>query len=279
MRFLLLLLLVAACDKPPPAAPAGFVRKGPPRAGDWLARFDEPGRSFENYVASRPVRARPGDVLAFLPVGAFDAEQRAVFDRSVEFAGLWFGLATEVLPAAELPAEGFQRERYAGRQYRTDYFLRRLLPERRPEHAVCLFGVTMADLYPDPKWNFVFGQASLRDRVAIWSYARYFARFWDEAETDATRKQALRRACQLVVHEAGHAFGLWHCIEYECVMNGSNSLEESDRQPLHLCPVCLKKLAWNRGFDVAARYRRLAKFYRAHGFEPEAAWAAARVSG
>jgi archaemetzincin len=31
----------------------------------------------------------------------------------------------------------------------------------------------MEDLYPDPAWNFVFGQASLRERVEVFSFARY----------------------------------------------------------------------------------------------------------
>ncbi len=80
-----------------------------------------------------------------------------------------------------------------------------------------------------------------------------------------------------MVHEIGHVFGLPHCIDYLCVMNGSNSLDESDRQPLHLCPGCRRKLEWNRGFDIKARYRRLRAFYDRHGLAREAVWAAARL--
>ena len=36
-----------------------------------------------------------------------------------------------------------------------------LLKKKIPEDAFCLLGITMEDLYPDPSWNFVFGQASL----------------------------------------------------------------------------------------------------------------------
>ena len=61
-------------------------------------------------------------------------------------------------------------------------------------------------------------------------------------------------------------------------MNGSNSLEESDRQPLRLCPPCLKKLQWNRGFDVVARYGKLLDFYRKHGLAPEADWVEKRLA-
>jgi archaemetzincin len=55
-------------------------------------------------------------------------------------------------------------------------------------------------------------------------------------------------------HETGHMVGLAHCIYFNCLMNGSNHLAESDRRPLHLCPVCLRKLQWSIGFDVVARY-------------------------
>lgn len=61
-------------------------------------------------------------------------------------------------------------------------------------------------------------------------------------------------------------------------MNGSNSLAETDRQPLHLCPDCLGKLAWNRGLDVRRRYERLAGFLAAHGLADEAGWNADRAS-
>ena len=88
----------------------------------------------------------------------------------------------------------------------------------------------------------------------------------------------MRRACKVVVHEAGHAFGLPHCIVYRCNMNGSNSMSESDKKPLRLCPRCLKKLQWNRGFDVLARYEALLRFFKKHGLAEEATWTAARLA-
>ena len=47
-----------------------------------------------------------------------------------------------------------------------------LLRARLPDDAFALLGITMVDLYPDPNWSFVFGQASLRDRVGVYSFAR-----------------------------------------------------------------------------------------------------------
>jgi archaemetzincin len=227
-------------------------------------------------VDCRPVRATKGQVLAFLPLGPFREDEKAVFDRTVELARIWFDLDVRVLPARELGEP--DRTHFGRPQHLTVPFLRGILPRARPDDAVCLFGVTMADLYPRASWNYVFGEATFRGQVGIYSFARYFGRFWGEKDDAASRKRALRRACRVVVHEAGHTFGLAHCIRWQCVMNGSNSLDESDRQPLRLCPGCLRKLQWNRGFDVEKRYERLVEFYAKTKLETPGAWVRARLS-
>jgi archaemetzincin len=101
---------------------------------------------------------------------------------------------------------------------------------------------------------------------------RYFSQFWGQEESVDTYYLALRRSCKVLVHEVGHLFGLAHCIYYRCAMSGSNSLEESDRRPLRLCPICLKKLQWNRGFDMTKRYERLKRFFENQDLKEEAAW-------
>jgi archaemetzincin len=66
--------------------------------------------------------------------------------------------------------------------------------------------------------------------------------------------------------------GLAHCIYFSCLMNGSNHLAESDRRPLHLCPLCLGKLQWCRGFDVVERYASFERVTRGASFMDEAEW-------
>ena len=283
-------MFLAACPEPAstPAAPVsavplyspdGFTPMPEPRDGEWLDRFEEPGQTVEQYRASDPVRATESRaVLAFLPTGPFTGPERELALAAVEFAGIWFQLPTRILPDQGLPRERWQRKaaaRLDGReitQYRTDWFLERLLPEQRPEDAVCLTSVTMGDLYPSSDWNYVFGQAKFRERVAVYSLARLHDSFHGGADTKESLVRTLRRAAALVTHELGHCFGLYHCIYYRCNMNGSNSLRESDSQPLRLCPVCLEKLHWNRGFDAIGRYRDLLDFYERHGLAEEASW-------
>lgn len=60
---------------------------------------------------------------------------------------------------------------------------------------------------------------------------------------------------QTMTHEIGHMFGISHCQWLSCVMQGSNHLDESDRRPLDFCPICLRKLQFAIGFNIAERYK------------------------
>jgi archaemetzincin len=140
-----------------------------------------------------------------------------------------------------------------------------------------VLAITMEDLYPDPRWNFVFGQASMRDRVGVFSFARYDPVFYGESRGSRYQKLLLRRSAKVLVHETAHMFSLAHCIYFKCVMNGSNHLQESDSRPLSLCPVCLCKLQSSIGFDVATRYHRLQQFYSNVGFIFEQDWVTGRL--
>ena len=60
---------------------------------------------------------------------------------------------------------------------------------------------------------------------------------------------------QTLTHEIGHIFGLRHCQWLACLMQGSNHLEEADRRPLNLCPICLRKLQCAIGFSTVERYK------------------------
>ena len=118
----------------------------------------------------------------------------------------------------------------------------------------------------------MIGQASLTERAGVYSFARCDPAFYGEARGKDYQALLLRRSMKVLTHEAGHIFGLAHCVHFACVMNGSNHLQESDRRPLHLCPVCLRKLHFSAGFDVVKRYSALAQFDRQAGLEAEAAW-------
>lgn len=257
-----------------------FRRMPRPRPGDWLSQFHEPGQTPEQYVAENPVRpSAERRTIVIRPLGEFTAEQQSLIIHLKTFGEAWFDCPFEVLPPIPLPESHRRPRMWLGKrmfQYRTDYLLNEVLLPSLPPHALCYLGITMADLFPDENWNFVFGQASLKDRVAVHSLVRYFPEFCGEPAEEGS-EMPLRRACKVLAHETGHMLGLRHCIQYQCTMNGSNSLEESDRRPLALCPPCLAKLQWNIGFDVLDRYTKLCAFYGEHGLTREAEWVEKRM--
>lgn len=265
-------------DLPAPLArafdPAGFEPLGIPGPNDWRAAHPEPEQTFAEFVASGPnipdARRR---VIHLLPLGELPTDGMDL-DRFRRYAEIYFGLEARLLPPLPLadlkvtsrPGRGFGR-----RQLLAPDILH-VLDDRVPADSYCLTALTMADLYPDPTWNFVFGMAAYKDRVGVHSFARL-----GDLRTPAGRAAALRRGLKVMAHEIGHMFGLAHCLHFACAMNGSNHLDESDSRPMHLCPVCLRKLHHVVRFDPAERYRRLAAFYRDIGYSAEADWTERRA--
>ena len=235
-----------------------FKRMGEPRPGDWLAIRDEPGQLLGEYVAAlRNKKSAKRHTIYIQPLGEPDERLKAVLGKMREFAAVFFDCKTVLLPAAPAPQYAYAPER---RQHNASRILHRLA-RRVPDDGLALVGVTSLDLYV-PQLNFVFGLASYNRRVGVYSVARY------GVEPD----KLLRRSLKVMSHETGHILGLAHCIFYECGMAGSNSMPESDRRPIHFCPVCVKKLQHNLGFDAQKRYERLGEFYAKLGWDADAAF-------
>jgi archaemetzincin len=168
-----------------------------------------------------------------------------------------------------LPAEAMRKHPQLGMsQILSTYVLDHVLKPRLPDDAVASIAFTSSDLWPGEGWNFVFGQASLADRVGVWSINR----LGDPAESDEAFRLTLQRTLKIGAHETGHMFSMAHCVYYECCMNGSNHLKEADAQPLWLCPQCLAKLCFSTGADPAKRFRELAAFAKSRKMPTEEAF-------
>lgn len=247
-------------------------RMGPPLPGDWLTLHRETGQTFRQYLACDPALPRGARRTLYLqPLGTFGQPQRRVVDLTAECLGLFFNLPVKVLPdlaAGVVPPEARRvhpRERV--HQVLAPYVLHQVLKPRLPKDAAALLALTAVDLWPGEGWNFVFGQASLGERVGVWSLAR----LGDPGAGEGAFRRFLLRTLATATHETAHMFSLQHCIAYACGMNGSESLEEADRQPFELCPECLAKVCWATGTDPLARARALAAFFRREGLPDEAA--------
>ncbi|MCX5654119.1 MAG: archaemetzincin [Planctomycetota bacterium] len=262
-------------------SPALFSPMPVPQPGDWMQAHPEAAQSFQEYVASRPVRPTAGRHTVYLSqLGPMAPKDRARMNLLREYLETYYALPVRFGPAAGLEGVTSRDRAMFGRtvrQYLSREILEKTLPPLLPKDGFCLQAVTMEDLYPEESWNYVFGQAMLDARVGVYSLVRFYPAFWGQEESEASEAKGAKRSLQTLVHETGHMFGVWHCQKYECAMNGSNSLAESDRRPIHLCPECLKKFRWNIGFDVAGRYEALNKFYAAHGMAADAAWVEKRL--
>lgn len=253
-----------------------------PGPGDWLAVHPERGQTYEAYMRSRPFRpAGRRKKLYFQPLGDFPEGKSPSMSLLQQFASAFF-LGLEVKLLGPLPVEKLgittRVNTYTRRRQLLTGDVLKLLKRKLPADGYCVIAITMEDLYPDPSWNFVFGQASLRERVGVFSFARYDPAFYGNKRGKDYAVLILKRSCKVMSHETCHMFGMTHCIYYRCQMNGSNHLDESDSRPLHLCPVCLRKLHYNLGFDIVKRYRALKKFCENAGIRDEAAWYSARIS-
>ena len=252
-----------------------------PGPSDWLAVHREPGQTFEQFRGSRPIRPDAHRRIIYLqPLGVFPEQQSPSLEKLREYAAAFFQTEVKALSPVSVDTGGFTSRTNSmtrRRQILTEDVLR-WLKGKLPADGFCLLAITMEDLYPEPSWNFVFGQASMTERVGVYSFARYDPAFYGEARGKDYQALLLRRSGKVLTHETGHMFGLAHCVHFACVMNGSNHLQESDRRPLHLCSVCLRKLQFSVGFDVVKRYRDLASFDKEAGFTDEARWLARRLA-
>jgi archaemetzincin len=252
-----------------------------PGPHDWLANHSEPGQTYDDFVRSRPHRPDARRHTIYLePLGEFATDDGPPLDRLREFAAAFFCLSVVTL-APLTPTEGeitARRNPYTGQRQLLTTDVLALLRQRLPQDAYAMVGITMEDLYPEPSWNFVFGQASLGHRVGVYSFARYHPRSAGGRPAANWRSLLLRRSCKVLAHETAHMFGIGHCTFYHCLMNGSNHIAESDARPMHLCPIDLRKLHDSVGFDVADHYQRLRGFCERVGFTDEARWLAKRLA-
>jgi archaemetzincin len=244
----------------------GFERMKPPVEGEWLFRFPEKGQTFDEYLEDKPNKSAPGHNTIYLrPLGPLSPRSKAALAAVASFTRAFFQVETKVLPEEPIFADALVKNRRENDQYDCSKITDHLAQER-PEDALIYAGIADQDLFSGDL-NFVFGVGSFHQRVGVYSFVR-FAEPSDPL--GRIEKNYRRRAFQLVAHELGHMFTLNHCIFYMCEQNGSLSLYESDHAPSHACPVCLKKLQWNVGFDVKKRYADLAAVYKTEGLDDDA---------
>lgn len=246
------------------------VKLGEPVYGDWLYTRKEKGQTFDQYFKSKHiVPTKEANIIYILPIGNFNALQKKQIKLANEYLEIYFQLKTKTLEpiSNDVVPNSARRMMDGHEQLLAGYLLTDVLKEQKPSKRIALMGLSELDLYPKPEWNYVFGLASYHDKIGVSSIYR----LQDGELTSENFDLCLSRLLKISSHEIGHMFGLHHCITANCVMNGTNSMSETDKNAIRLCSVCQRKLNSCILYDNKKRLEDLEKYFKRNnlteGFE------------
>jgi archaemetzincin len=237
------------------------IKLSEPVYGDWLYSRKEKGQTFEQYFLSKHiVPTKEANIIYIRPIGNLNALQKKQIALLNEYLEIYFQLKTKTLEpiSNDVVPNSARRMSYGHQQLLAGYLLNDVLKKEEPLNRIALMGISELDLYPKPEWNYVFGLASYRDKVGVSSIYR----LQDGELTSENFNLCLSRLLKISSHEIGHMFGLHHCINANCVMNGTNSMEETDRHSIRLCSVCQRKLNSCIAYDNKKRVTDLEKYFK-----------------
>lgn len=137
-----------------------------------------------------------------------------------------------VAPGTVDPAPAWNRSR-------NQYESTRLLAELKARHPETLVvGAAECDLFI-PVLTFVFGEAEMPGRAAVFSIHRLREEFYG---LPPQRPLLVSRALRELWHEVGHLRGLPHCPDWSCIMSSSHSVERVDAKGEAYCRECERRL-------------------------------------
>ena len=246
--------------------PTLHQRLGKPLPGHWLNTVKESGQTFAQYVKSKPNGITEKRNKVYIrPIGNLSETEKKVLELTAKYLEKFYVVPVVLLDSISIktiPATSF-RIHQGSRQASATYILNTVLEPTIPDDAAGYIAFTKIDLYTHTNNNFVFGLGNTVNRTGVYSMAR----FGDPDKGESDYKTFVARTLKVASHELGHIFGIRHCIAYECLMNGSNSLTESDFKPVYLCPIDLKKVCWRMETDEVRRFIALKSFWAQNDFE------------
>lgn len=158
--------------------------------------------------------------LAIKPFGGVDGAVLDSLQRDLAVLG-----SVVLRPAAPVP-ESFAHRRRSGQ---VQYLASSIEAALAGEPGDRVLAVTDVDLF-ERGLNFVFGHATIHDRFAVVSTARFGG---------DGQERLLERTAKTAIHELGHTFGLYHDDgNPDCVMHFSEKIEDTDRKGRGFCGRC-----------------------------------------
>lgn len=236
-----------------------------PQKGDWLYEHHEAGQYFEAYLKISPVTPdKKRTVIYLMPVGSFTPLQEKALRAARDYTATFFQLKTVLanpISDTSLPASAQRIIEGIDTQLRAPYILDSVLKPVIPANSLALLAISAKDLFPQNNWNYVFGLASYANGVGVSSIYRLQNR---KLTTD-NYHLCLQRLIKIVAHEIGHMLSMQHCTYARCIMNGSNSMYETDKTPNRLCSECQKKLYSAIRYNNKQRLTQLCDFFSTNG--------------
>jgi archaemetzincin len=107
-----------------------------------------------------------------------------------------------------------------------------------PPTSTKLLAVLGYDLFI-PILTYVFGEAELGGQAAVVSYYRLKNERYGLPSDSALLSDRLQKEAH---HELGHAYGLVHCSNQDCVMHTSTYVEDIDLKSATFCRSCEEEL-------------------------------------
>lgn len=240
-----------------------------PKPGSWRYNHDEKFQQFDDFQKAKKIKPEPAKNTIYLqPIGNFNELQQKEIELTKEYLKIYFQLETKILPT--LPNTIFPKTvkrifKDGQEQILASYVLDSFLIKRKPKDAVVLMGITERDLFPRPEWNYVFGYASYEDGVGVTSIYR----FANGNLIDSNFNDSFQRLIKISSHEIGHMFGISHCLNANCVMNGTSTLTETDFHYARACSLCQRKLNSSIPYDNKKRLLELKAFFEKHHLNAE----------
>ena len=217
-----------------------------PEPGEWLDQHKETGQNVWSFsrLSTRIMPHHNIRVIELVPLGPFEEGRAPSLDYLCRYVEAFFGCMARVAKPVKFtdldlctdpknprcPRRGMEGQLQISTNDIFDF-----LQKRRPaQDVLCSVAITMADIFPvkdGSAWNFVFGQARLKDGIGCYSFARYdpggFPFRWQgppskdnyqvggkggkrsvQPLSDAEMSVMLRRSCKVMTHETGHIFGM-----------------------------------------------------------------------
>lgn len=125
----------------------------------------------------------------------------------------------------------------ARRQYDANELLKYMNGIKIP-HAVKMLGLFRVDLFI-PILTYIFGQAYYNGNAAVVSMYRLRN---EQYGLPPNEELLIERLQKVAIHELGHAFGLIHCQDPECVMRASTYVEDIDLKNSSFCNSCKRTM-------------------------------------